>query len=218
MQISAQLYDPNDKEVSGATYAWSFLYPDAGKINGAVEWVLENANAQIAVLKPGDLITNYNDAVGLIYRGAILKCVASIATEHKTFTGYLIIPMRRTREYIGFEGPVVIRYSSSGTQPQYYNAPIGLLDIDENIIYNNIVKLNASLTALDNNGITKFLPAIKQKSNNKYYHLFPKAMYFNDVNYCVCAVIYDQANSNHYLWSQPLLILIDPYGNNFLNN
>lgn len=220
MVLYAQLYDPNDKEVEGATYTWEFLYPANGKINNATEWTIsaDSDDSRLATLEPGTLITNYNSDPGLVYRGAIIKCTAKIATENKNFTRYFIIPMRRTREYIGFEGPTQIRYASSGTQPQYYNAPIGLFDIDENIIYNNTVRLNTAITGLDDAVIEKYLPVIKQDGTDEYYyHLFPKAMYFKDVNYGIAAVIYD-GDSDNYLWSQPLLILIDPYGNEFLNN
>ena len=33
MQLNAQLFDADDVEVTTATYAWSFLFPENGKIN-----------------------------------------------------------------------------------------------------------------------------------------------------------------------------------------
>ena len=164
------------------------------------------------------------------YEGVILKCEARLTNE--TFTGYLIVPMRRNRAYIGIQGPSIVRYSSSGTGAQYYDAPYGLLDVDENILYTTIdgdneIENKVSLVTFNDsadNGVkvssyaAKYLPTVAKKTNkDDHYHLYPKAMFFNNVVYRAFIKIH-RGTDSAFLWGQPLLIIVDPYGNKFLNN
>ena len=125
--------------------------------------------------------------------------------QKDAFVGYLTIPMRKSRNYIGMEGPSIVRYESSGTGAKYYDAPYGILDIDENIIYNNSngEENNVTLELMHIND-AKYLPVVsnllnpleenvtKQKlSKDGHYHLFPKAMHFNNVEYCAYVKIHD---------------------------
>ena len=69
--------------------------------------------------------------------GWILKCVARLSGGSVLrLTGYLIIPVRGNRKWVGMDGPAIIRYSSSGTNPAFYDHALGLLDINGEINYN----------------------------------------------------------------------------------
>lgn len=194
MTLEAQLFDADDRKVENVNYQWEFLYP-------TTDWELA-LNGQIAVLR----------SVNLFMTGPILKCVATVGSlsNRQEYAGYLSIPVRGDREYIALEGPTAVYYGSSGTNPRFYDGAYGLLDFEENINYNNDVEL--IVNGVDSTVIDKFYPSIVKNRKDDYWHLKPKAMYFKDVNYEMYIKIGDS------LWVEPLLILIDPYSNELLNN
>lgn len=138
--------------------------------------------------------------------------------------------MRRFRRYKGMDGPYTIRYSSSGTNPQFYDAPYGLIDSKGKISYTYTEETPYTITLHTNQNMTgitpgtgqtyagiigAYYPEIKQRKTDDLMHLEPKAMYFNDVKY-VGYVRF--AVGNGYHWAQPILVQMDPYGSSFLNN
>ena len=117
------------------------------------------------------------------------------------------------------EGPSVVRYGSSGTNPVYYNKKYGLVAIDGNKNYNNSVEIkstNNSITQdqLDGSGnvISKgswpYYPKIENKK------LVPTGMYFHNNSVDYPSLYIDIGDG---VWRNPLLIIVDPYGNQFLN-
>lgn len=102
------------------------------------------------------------------------------------------------------EGPSVIRYGSSGTGPMYYNKKYGLLAINGNIDYTNTVEIKS--TAEIHPDAWPYYPKIENKT------LKPTAMYLRNMQYNTLYV--DIGNG---VWRNPLLIIVDPYGNQLLN-
>lgn len=189
MTLRAQLYDPNDLPVENVTYKW--------KIKGA---------SGVGVL--GQTYVVDSSVIEENEDGVIYECSATIFSSSgvETFVGYLSIPTRLYREYIGMEGPAIIRYGSSGTGVQYYDAPYGIIDIDENIIY-TINSGQTNLVYLVTNDAEEYLPVISnytdyakatptRKTKDGYYHLFPKNMYFNNVDYTLYIRIYSGTPEN----------------------
>ena len=106
--------------------------------------------------------------------------------------------MRRFRRYKGMDGPYAIRYSSSGTNPQFYDAPYGLIDSKGKISYTYTEETPYTITLHTNQNMTgitpgtgqtyagiisAYYPEIKQHKTDDLMHLEPKAMYFNDMKY-----------------------------------
>ena len=67
------------------------------------------------------------------YYGAVIECKAQLISNGKSFNSYMIIPVRRERQYLALSGPTVLRYDSAGLNPKYFDAPYGLIDIDGKI-------------------------------------------------------------------------------------
>lgn len=157
--------------------------------------------------------------------GAILKCTAEISLTEK-FDGYLIIPMRNSRDIEVLQGATMIRYDSAGVNPQYYTGAYGFVDINGNIDYTNIkaeMKIPAnSEPSLSNpvsqvNRIRQYFPEIIAKSGT--YYLKAQSMYFNGVDYDCQVKVTKKIDEDETLeWTQPILVLVDPYGNSFLNS
>jgi hypothetical protein len=104
------------------------------------------------------------------------------------------------------EGPSVLRYSSSGTNPAYYNGAYGLFDSNGEKNYNN----NVSISCAGDD----YLPQIEQVSTGRY-HLVPRAMYFHNADgENIYKNIYISIGT---IWYNPLLVIVDPYGNSLLN-
>lgn len=212
--LEAILLDADEQLVPAneCTYAWSVVYPTGSRTN--------ITNAQTTTPR----VSNIDE------HGIILKCVVTLAGASKTFTGYLIIPTRTSRNLLAMNGPTMIRYDSAGTNPQFDDIALGIFDIEENIDYYNSDNKNIQLCTLEAENAVGFnlsdLPSseawranyypslIKNTADDKY-HLKTKAMFFDDVDYNLYVKF---NNSNNTVWSNPILVLIDPYGNKFLNN
>lgn len=180
--------------------------------------------------------------------GWILKCEARL-NDGSTLrlSGYLIIPVRKSRTWIGMEGPAVIRYGSSGTNPIFYDSALGIIDIDGEINYNyrdvNVRTLYESTDSVPSSftfdghtapyawdghviveGVNSptelqylknYYPTCVLDTDDNRKHLRPKAMYYHNVEYSL--YLWFQYDGDLH-WSQPILVLLDPYGNKLLNN
>ena len=124
MKLKAELYDVDDQLVPDVTYHW--------RIKGSDTDVSTNNPLTISSVPD----------TGIIY-----ECIATRnrnAEEYTQFTGYLIIPTRTSRDYIAMEGPSVIRYNSSGTNPVYYNKPYSLIKTDKTVYNTTQIRLKAT--------------------------------------------------------------------------
>lgn len=246
IKLEALLFDPDEKDItSQAKFTWSVYVPIA---IGMYSWpsglwqlsqYMDNVNTATPTMK--DFVTD---------RGWILKCQAAIGNSEKVFTGYLTIPMRTNRDIIGMVGPTLVRYNSSGTNPQFYDGALGLIDSQENIQYNYSVKtitieegyvkgndgqgsngsVDIATDGRTNNGTgwKDYFPVVQNNKGDARSHLKPKAMFFKDINKKkypsnadkaqVYNVGYEFIQNNSCVWANPILILMDPYGNQMLNN
>jgi len=199
--LNAQLFNPNDEEVQDVTYTWSFLFPANGTISGVTIFALTNGNW----LERRGAPWTGNTASNIVskYVGTILKCEAKI-NNGDSYTGYLIVPMRRSRDFISLEGPSIIRYDSSGVNPKYYDAPYRLLNKDEEAIcasdYDGYARFgvslafNETLTGVPNAEIAPYYPVIKTNNKDHEYHLYPRAMYYRDVPYIMTVFVSTNTN------------------------
>ena len=122
------------------------------------------------------------------------------------------------------DGPQVVRYDSAGVKPAYYNQAYALVANNGNKIYNNTDRrqndeVDITELRLPNNGATKYYPTLEEKSTDKWF-LKPTAMYFHNVDYTNLSIYINHRRGafGNCTWRNPLLIVVDPYGNHFLNS
>ena len=91
------------------------------------------------------------------------------------------MPVRSDRKYIAMEGPDVVAYDASGTNPKYNKNAYALVDSNNKFIYNNNVSIGGIPSDPDSEiNPAVYYPQIIEESGRK--HLKPTGMYFHGVN------------------------------------
>ncbi len=143
------------------------------------------------------------------YIGGIIKCVATPKqgeTGINSITQYYILPVRTNRNIMYVDGPDTIAYDANGVKPEYYNMAYSLKDIENQ---NITISSNEITRKIFDQTNEKFFPTIENGN------LIPTSSFTIGVDYKFYIKIPTQ---NDEVWYQPILIILNSYGNTAINN
>lgn len=133
---------------------------------------------------------------------------------------YLPIPIRRTADYVSFDGANKIVYDSSGVNPQYYKDPYTLYTY-ENKKTSPVIETQWMMSfgkdtrgTLTDTTDMKYYPTLDAN-----YKLIPTAMYMQENGTQVSVFGYTTGNNGFQIeWIQPLYIYQNSFSSSLLNS
>lgn len=225
IEIAAYLYDNSglideDKYKNQLTWSWMELEHFTPKL---LRKKLATDTAELAVDETGFTriwVTQPDDLDGVMtHNFHILQATISdwvTATGEKyDLIAYLPIPIRNNANYTRIEGPREIIYDMQGN-PSYNPDPYKLF-LKENVEKTDLKEWKINHCYVNGSSSLKadaFSPALKETVSG--YVLKPNAFYVKNRNNVINVLAVN--NSDSLQWSQPVLILQNPYGFSMLNN
>lgn len=204
IQLISELYDANDRLVEDkVNFNWEIVSPNN-----------EIYNMFSVGEKDGKLTCKVKNPLGADYPGAIVRCEAYFNNTQGKATicyGYICIPVRSYDTYLGCNGPDSVIYDSRGTLSDFNDVPYSIVSHGASIpLEGAFVK-----TYPHNEDQLKWYPQV-----SKNLQLLPNKIFVTDVDYDAlvqCCDVYQDPSNYNVVWSQPILILQDPFGSSVLN-